>query len=345
MTTARAGATAIRLRDGRVLIVGGTGDGGYLASAELYNPATCTFRATGSMPEARIGFTATLLQDGRVLIAGGRVTNSAVAMSSTLLYDPASGSFSHTGSLMTARSLHSATLLPDGRVLIAGGETFDAGSYSGRVLASAELYDPAAGTFGTTGSMSTQRIWEAVAPLPDGEVLFAGGNTGAGYTGDLSSAELYDPATGRFGMTGSMLAGWGESATVLQDGLVLVLGETRNLPIGSLPAFLPLAELYDPAAGTFSMTGAYVAPGGTATLLQDGQVLVLGGSLGDVGPHSAGVAAAQLYDPANGTFGPTASMTVVRAGPAVALLADGGVLVAGGDGLGAFLSSAELFEP
>jgi hypothetical protein len=110
---------------------------------------------------------------------------------------------------------------------------------------------------------------------------------------------------------------------------------------------LPSAELYDPVTGTFSMTGAYAAPGGSATLLPDGQVLVLGGSLGDAsgGPHQLGVAAAQLYDPTTGTFGPTASMGATRAGPAVALLTDGTVLVAGGDSPYGYLSSAELFQP
>ena len=343
MTTARDGATAIRLRDGRVLVVGGKGDGGELASAELYDPATCTFSATGSMPEARSGFTATLLQDGRVLIAGGFVPNRDLAPA--LLYVPTTGSFIPTGSMVTARAGHSATLLQDGRVLIAGGEAFDPASNASHVLASAELYDPNAGTFTLTGSMPTQVIGEAVALLPNGKVLFAGGNTGAGYTGDLTSANLYDPATGTFSATGSMVSGWGETATVLRNGIVLILGQTRSLPIGSLPATLPSAELYDPATGTFSMTGPYTAPGGTATLLHDGHVLVLGGSLGEAGPHLLGVAAAHLYDPASGTFGPTRPMTAVRAGPAVALLADGSVLVAGGDGPGMLLNSAELFEP
>lgn len=291
MTSARYGATATLLKDGRVLIVGGMGAGGNLATAELYDPATCTFRATGSMPAPRAGYTATLLSDGRVLIAGGFDGFTSTLMSA-LLYDPGTGSFSTTGSMTLPRTNHSATLLPDGEVLIAGGEI-----------------------------------------------------TSPGNTDNLASAELYDAITGKFSPTGSMLAGWGESATVLQDGRVLVLGEIRNLPIGTLPTTRPSAELYDPTTGTFSMTGPFGAPIGLtwpwalkSTLLPEGHVLVLGGS------------SAQLYDPAAGTFAPTGSMTTLRSNPAVASLQDGSVLVTGGsqpqgDTPGPILASAELFQP
>jgi large repetitive protein len=342
MTSARYGATATLLKDGRVLIVGGMGAGGNLATAELYDPATCTFRATGSMPAPRAGYTATLLSDGRVLIAGGFDGFTSTLMSA-LLYDPGTGSFSTTGSMTLPRTNHSATLLPDGEVLIAGGEITSPGNTDN--LASAELYDAITGTFRATGSMTATRNGEGVALLPDGRVLFAGGNDGSRYTGDLASAELYDAITGKFSPTGSMLAGWGESATVLQDGRVLVLGEIRNLPIGTLPTTRPSAELYDPTTGTFSMTGPFGAPIGLtwpwalkSTLLPEGHVLVLGGS------------SAQLYDPAAGTFAPTGSMTTLRSNPAVASLQDGSVLVTGGsqpqgDTPGPILASAELFQP
>jgi hypothetical protein len=341
MRTARAGATATVLKDGRVLVVGGSGngEGGPLTSAELYDPASCTFTSTGSMPASQVT-AATLLDDGDVLFAGG-FDGSAGGLASSLLFDPSTGSFSPTGSMTIAREGASATRLQDGRILIAGGQSDLQGD--AKFLATAELYDPATRTFSATGSMLTAQEILATVLLADGKVLVVVG--GLELNDGPATAELYDPAAGAFSPTGSMLAGWAESATLLHDGRVLVLGEVRNLPIGVMPTSLPSAELYDPKTGVFSMTGSFAAPGGLATLLQDGHVLVLGGSLGEVVPGSGAVTTAQLYDPKAGTFAPTGSMTIARVGPTVVRMRDGRVLVAGGARFGHYLDSAEIFEP
>ena len=336
MAAARSGQTATLLRDGRVLIAGGADSEDALASAELYDPATGTFTSTGSMTAGRWGHTATLLPDGRVLIAGG--SGSTDRLASAELYDPKSGTFSNTGSMTTPRLGHTATLLSDGRVLVAGGEP--AVALVASAQASAELYDPATGTFGSTGSMTAARRDHTATLLPDGRVLIAGGADERGiYGNSLSSAELYDPKAGTFSITGSLTMGrFGQTATLLPDGRVLVAGGTAGAV--DVPWSQASAEVYDPATGTFGPTGSMTAArrDHTATLLPDGRVLIAGGA------DSGTLASAELYDPATGTSRATGSMTVARRAHTATLLPDGRVMVAGGWGNDP-LASAELYRP
>ena len=109
--------TATLLADGKVLVAGGFGPTGALASAELYDPTTETWTVTGSLNTGRWLYTATLLADGKVLVAGGYENFVASAE----LYDPAAGTWTYTGSLNADQYSHTATLLPSGEVLVAGG--------------------------------------------------------------------------------------------------------------------------------------------------------------------------------------------------------------------------------
>jgi Galactose oxidase, central domain len=144
-----------------------------------------SFISTGSLNTARFLNTATLLPNGRVLVAGGE--NNNVPLASAELYDPTAGTFSATGSMTTARFFPTATLLPNGQVLVAGGYLVNCGPDC-ELLASAELYDPTAGTFTATGSMATARYSQTATLLPNGQVLMA---AGYGNSGFLASAELY----------------------------------------------------------------------------------------------------------------------------------------------------------
>jgi len=299
MADARGGHTATLLPDGHVLIAGGgppswTGGHTFLATAELYDPGTGTFAATGRMSTPREGHTATLLPSGRVLIAGGEDrTDNAVA--SAEIYDPKTGTFTPTGSMTVERAFHTATLLPDGRVLIVGG---DAGtwSYDGPFYASAEIYNPKTGAFSPTGSMATPRGWQTATLLADGRVLVAGGENART---DLASAEIYSPKTGRFTPTGSMTVGRVyHAAAALSDGRVLVEGGGSDYSGGK---FLASAEIYNPKTGRWTATSSMADQRNflTATLLKDGQVLVAGG----FGAHSI-LASAELFDPKTGTFNP-----------------------------------------
>ncbi|HEV2171153.1 MAG TPA: kelch repeat-containing protein, partial [Candidatus Binatus sp.] len=169
---------------GFVLLAGGQGGGKFaLSSAEFFDPRKNTFAATSSMNVARTDHTATVLPGGQILIAGGEGA-SGRALSSAELYDPVSGKFSAIAATMSAaRADHTATLISgcncpaDGKVLIAGGDT--AASMLGSTLRSAELYDPATGTFAATGSMKATRTRHSATLLVSGplagEVLISGG--------------------------------------------------------------------------------------------------------------------------------------------------------------------------
>jgi large repetitive protein len=344
MHAAHTQSVAILLPDGQVLITGAnSGGGAALPSPELYNPATGTWAVTGQMTTPQIHATATLLPDGQVLVAGGS-GGSSNALASAELYNSTTGTWSVTGSMHQGRSGGyltgpSATLLPNGEVLVAGGE--DANF---NLLSSAELYNPATGTFTPTGSMTTPRTGQSATLLNNGQVLIAGG------TNATAAAELYNPATGKFTATGSMSAARGGNVgTLLPDGDVLV---TQGSAAGLF------AERYHPATGQWSnaSTGLHVCVSSqecqadsTATLLGTGNVLVAGGFVG-LKSNPQTTAGAMLYHPDTNTWTGTGSMTTARESQTATLLPDGQVLMAGGTLFDhphvlQFLASAELYTP
>lgn len=283
-----------------------------------------------AMNQARARHTATLLPDGRVLVAGG---NRKQALSSAEFFDPSTNSWIRTDSLARSRQAHSATLLSDGHVLVAGGF----GTGGGNALTSAELFDPVAGKWSQTGSMAQQRDSHTATLLRDGRVLVAGGEGQGNSQGALSSAELYDPATGTWSPTGSLgQAREQHTATLLPDGRVLVAGGE-----GVGGAALATAELYDPATGTWSPTGSMnqARNAYASAQLADGRVLAVGGSDG-----TNALATAELYDPATGTWSMTGSLRQARDFHTATLLASGRVLVAGGND-GRDLFASELYDP
>ncbi len=320
MTFAREGHAATVLTDGKVLVEGGDDSG--LISAELFDPTTGTWTLTGSMNSGRQWHSATLLNDGTVLVAGGN-WNGFFSTPTAELFDPSAETWTAVGSLKEARTSHTATLLPNGKVLVAAGRYDGYGPFP---LDSAELYDSATGAWTSTGHLTTFRENHAATLLANGKVLVVGGDDyyTSNSVGVLASAELYDPSSGIWTATGSLVtAREGHTATLLPNGKVLVVGGSNA------DGFVGSAELYDPQTEMWTATGSLqtARTGHTATLLgsTNGKVLVAGGS-----SHNGYEASAELYDPATETWSSTDSLAVGRDSHTATLLLDGSVLIAGG---------------
>lgn len=255
--------------------------------------------------------------------------------------EPGAGDWTPAGSMLTYRELHASTRLADGDVLVTGGARTDP-------VSSAELLH--AGTSRSTGCMGDQRGGHTAARLASGKILIAGGGCGV----NVATAEIYDPATGQLTPTGSMRTPRSEAvAAALPDGRVLVVGGAG----GVYAADAASAEVYDPAAtdpktgltGAWSTTGSLHQPRGvfTATALDDGRVLVVGGIF-----SGNATASAELWNPATGQWTRTDPVGRPRAYHSATKLPDGRVMVAGGYFQTyvpffqrGFLSDVQIYDP
>ena len=337
LNEARDNHTATLLPDGKVLVAGGSNGQGVVGSAEIYDPESGTWAITGSLNTPRRNHTATLLNNGMVLVAGGYNTNT---LASAELYDPSTGLWSPTGDMVRPRNVASAILLPDGRVLVASGFSDES-----KPPLKCEIYDPVTGEWRTTGDLNSSHVGYNGPPpipltlLPDGEVLIAaGGRTSGAFIREGASAEIYDPAHRSWVYTTSLhKARLGHTATLLQNGLVLVAG-------GNGLAIFASCELYDPISATWTPTGNLVRPhtGHTASLLNDGRVLLAGGGYSYGSGQSADT---ELFDPNSGSWKKAGAMNNARTLFTATVLLDGKVLAVGGSAGGGYLNTAELYDP
>ena len=349
LNTSRYQHNATLLNNGTVLVAGGTncpsaGSCSYLDSAELYSPASGTITNTGAMAAARTA-PAVLLGNGKVLIAGGYSCDSSgncASLKSVEIYDPVAGTFSSAGNMTIDRYAHTMTLLNSGQVLIAGGETCTS-STSCTALNSAELYNPVAGTFTATGSLSNARFNATAAALGSDKVLIAGGFNGTNFP---AVAELYNPTTGTFSTTGSLnTPRESASATLLDNGQVMIAGgSTCNSP-GCPTAVTELfssSYFYYPTYPTGNMTVPRFDE--TATVLTNGQIFLAGG-YDSCSSNCTSDETTELFDPMAYTFASGQGLSTGRSGHTATLLTDGNVLLVGGINNGVTLSSTDSYQP
>ena len=270
--------------------------------------------------------TATLLRDGKVLvIGGGKIGGARYGFALPVeVYDPATNTWSPRSGLLNARRTHGAVSLGDGRVLVAGGVDSRA-----EHLTSAELFDPSGERLGSAGGTAAAYRINTLTLLKDGRVLVVGGET--------PSAEVYDPQTNRWSSVGEMTnARLAHTATLLADGRVLVVGGVNEA--SDFDFVNDSTELFDPVTGFWSQTGSMkeVRHSHTATLLEDGRVLVVGGRAFS----GRFLATSEIYHPLSGVWTSAASLTHSRMDHTATLLLDGRVLVAGG-----WTREAEIYDP
>ncbi|MHB8960630.1 MAG: Kelch repeat-containing protein [Candidatus Limnocylindrales bacterium] len=289
------------------------------------------------MSSPRWAFTTLELLDGRVFVVDQEPCNGMSDLAGpphppgpTEILDPATGTWTEAEALNATRSGFVALRLLTGQVLVTGGDNGWYGAYS-----STKLFDPATGRWAATGLLNTARLGLVGALLADGRALVAGGAYAEGYRDEadflsgrvsqerpVRTAELYDPATGRWTATGSLARDiFGGDAYPLADGRVLAIGTAWSSEQGE-------AQVYEPVHGTWTVAGRLARlPGSASVVLADGSILVIGGSgFTDHRP----VATVQRFDPDTGVTREAAPLPAPRSGSAAVRLADGRVLVAGG---------------
>lgn len=321
MRVARDEAEAALLADGSVMVVGGTcpflqydpETGEWVCdssnTAEIYDPSSNAWSPAPALSELRTVDTLTALHDGRVLLLGFFGPRSGEDAMGAAIYDPSANAWSAAAPPNIKRGGRAtATLMNNGDVLLVGGSGGTA------ALDSAEEYDPSTNTWTVLAPMLQPRIDQAATLLPDGSVLVAGGVSGIEISGLvtpsewLTSAETYDPATNTWQAIAAMnVPRYLQTATTLPNGSVLMVGGGSECTADGCIGYglepgdccgVTSAEVYEPSFDRWTLTEPITSDiGHTATLLQNGEVLVAGGSGQPPGAERQ-LSSAYLYGPA-----------------------------------------------
>ncbi len=333
MSVGRDYFTVTLLSDGRVLITGGMRRGTILASAEIYDPREDRWRGAASMHSARHKHAATLLDDGRVLISGGATSVEAE------IYDPTLNRWAPGGLLGGSPNKplenHTMMRLTDGRVLMTGRRAADVCICS---LFDPGVHEPRSNSRWTPASpMYAERNSHVMALLPDRRVLVVG----VPYSTSVNLAEVYDPQVNAWEHPIPMTA---SPPGRFAPAVTLMLGTTEVLITGgghaegnhsSTERYDPVRNILMPASSMRAYRREH-----TATLLQNGEILITGG-------YGAGIhATTERYDPAKDAWTTGAPMLMARTQHAAVTLRDGRVLIAGGVlGSKKLTDSSELYTP
>lgn len=297
--------TATLLNDGTVLLAGGIGQGGVLASARVFQPTTGTYKATPNMASPRALHSATLLSDGRVLVVGGspQFTFShpigfplayANAVATTELYDPVANTWSPGPTLPRGLSTHQASPLGDGRVLITGGVENNGVGALPVTTAAAYFYTPGpgGGALASAPPLPSPRQAHAQTPLASGDVLVVGGAQ-VDFS-SVTSAVLGDAF--RFDLGGG---GWTPVACtiIVRDGKIIcvprpglppgygLIGGLLSLNIGT-GGGVPQTQIgiYQPTVNAVLSVGTTLKPrfGVDIAPFDDGRRILVLGSAGGV---------------------------------------------------------------
>ena len=305
MHIGRAGAMAVTLNNGDVLVTGGLGA---LTSCELYNATTNIWTMTGNMTQPRFDHQIVLLDDGSVLVVGGGGFGNP-ENNVTETYNPSTGVWKTDARQPLSRADMIAVKLPNGNVLVAGGHTSKV-----ETLLS-EIYNPVADNWTQTGSLITPHGDAGGVLLNNKAVLIAGGYTTYNDTDAtiqyLYTSEIFNITSSSWKMTGDMNLPRGEiglNIVRLGNGQVLVPGGNYQPEKGQ-----STSELYNPVNGTWSMAGSMSVPhgeGAMSILLTTGKALAFGGLL----PHTctycgSGVTGTDQATTAADLYTPTATTT------------------------------------
>lgn len=313
--TSLDGSLAVAEPGGEVLFVGGIDPESGLWSHQVsrFDPASNRWSPGASVP-IPTGFALAALSNGSVLIAGGSsATGDVGVLAASWLYDPKANTWSRVGDLKAPVSGAAAVQLTDGRVLIAGGSVplaqpvqLPDGStgYFG-FTNSAEVFDPQTNEWTMVGAMNVARGTPALVALPGGKAVVVGGCAFATKRfdsgGALGSAEVFDPATRTWTVTGTLPAPrCGADGVLLHDGRVLVVGgATSNFQ----QAYVNDTVLYDASTGRWSPAGSTVSGASAPSVLADGRVFVAAVQVGQPNGHLVPlIVGGQTFDPASGDW-------------------------------------------
>lgn len=372
MIQPRFDAEAIRLKDGRVLVMGGATAlrspgvyyANYTTSAEIYDPSTGKFSVTGSMKNVRVHPEVVLLGSGKVLVMGGQFPDYGGSPDTVIktgeVYDPSTGQFTQTNVANGRYLAPRAVALANGKALVVG----DHPTYVTKEVF--EIFDPETGNFSETGGSPRVGRGSELTLLPSGKVLMTGGRNFSEQCSEGTywlESELFDPLTGTISKTGNLLGPrLGGASYVRPDGKVVILG--GNVPNGGGCNNLDpstQAEIYDPETGLFSDGGRSYLVGDPWVILDGDRVLL---NLGEDrtyseedGPDLYGTMMSipiQLKPITNEeTYSFTGQMKALHSEGIAVKLSDGTVLIAGGGPQenhessvpSSFSGIAEIFDP